>query len=659
MNDSAINNFEEYKPKLRAGQVIPQGSRIIYETNHPYDQIIVPVELVDVLFLCSGQFNVREIIEKVFKKQGVVHFKATFKLIHCLRDRGFLENGHLLGDKKDNSHTENLKTTEWPWIWNIIIGKRIVNNQNNPILFYCFSMILIAISLWSLLVINLSFESINKSADIPFGYLNLYVSIFFVNSVVLNIVNLTRALCLITLTGRIYNFSLKLSPIGFWFEAGDETQHLIQEKLYRFLFHLTIWLSPLAAYTALHYLPLSATFTEVLTLITTLHLATSINPLTRTPSQQLLKLTEGVHTAPLLTLSLWTSTLALLLYYLLSNWRWPVLTPLSINSITGWLLGGLTVLYFSYLLWKSVTTAHRDYLFPFALRVFHALTSKKIFSKTQQTIDELIEKTQDLPLFTYFPETLLRIILQQGELRNYPPRTQIIYDNDEANDLFILLDGNVEIFKGQSGQKQKLITLPAVTIFGESAIIEKSKRTADVYTRTGATVLKLRADVIRQAAIEAQCGREYEAFKNAMMVNQFFASAPYFRDLPKTTIELLTMKSRLHFLESEVAVFNQGQKGDAFYLIVRGSVDVVINNNAVGTIPQGQFFGEVSLIADIPRTASVITRESCVLLSISRETFWEVLTQHLELAMIIESICEKRILEDLSYHQLQTRPTGS
>lgn len=64
----------------------------------------------------------------------------------------------------------------------------------------------------------------------------------------------------------------------------------------------------------------------------------------------------------------------------------------------------------------------------------------------------------------------------------------------------------------------------------------------------------------------------------------------------------------------------------------------------------------MSAIADIPRTASISALEETLLLKISREAFWEILSQNIELAMFIESVSEARIQEDIEAIQQGTLP---
>ena len=91
--------------------------------------------------------------------------------------------------------------------------------------------------------------------------------------------------------------------------------------------------------------------------------------------------------------------------------------------------------------------------------------------------------------------------------------------------------------------------------------------------------------------------------------------------LPMPTIDSLA----LHAASMEVAagqeVFHQGDAGDSFYVIKAGEADVVGDGRLVRTLGAGDCFGEIALLRDTPRTASVRARTTLSLLSLSRPEF--------------------------------------
>lgn len=76
----------------------------------------------------------------------------------------------------------------------------------------------------------------------------------------------------------------------------------------------------------------------------------------------------------------------------------------------------------------------------------------------------------------------------------------------------------------------------------------------------------------------------------------------------------------------EYEIVRQGEDGDKFYIIVRGKVRVMYRDQAgtesiVSTLSDGDHFGEIAMLKNIPRTTTVISQTSCILLVLKREHF--------------------------------------
>ena len=82
-------------------------------------------------------------------------------------------------------------------------------------------------------------------------------------------------------------------------------------------------------------------------------------------------------------------------------------------------------------------------------------------------------------------------------------------------------------------------------------------------------------------------------------------NVPMLRVLPQPTIEQLAAALEHAEVAPGHAVFEQGDHGDHFYVIEAGSADVVHDGRPVETLTHGDSFGEIALLRDSVRTASV------------------------------------------------------
>jgi CRP-like cAMP-binding protein len=96
---------------------------------------------------------------------------------------------------------------------------------------------------------------------------------------------------------------------------------------------------------------------------------------------------------------------------------------------------------------------------------------------------------------------------------------------------------------------------------------------------------------------------------------------PIFRPLPEATIESLARALGEVTAGPGDVVIRQGDPGDRFYLIESGAVEVLVDGEFVGELGAGESFGEIALLRDVPRTATVQAKEDLRLLALERDDF--------------------------------------
>jgi MFS family permease len=102
---------------------------------------------------------------------------------------------------------------------------------------------------------------------------------------------------------------------------------------------------------------------------------------------------------------------------------------------------------------------------------------------------------------------------------------------------------------------------------------------------------------------------------------ELLRAVSFLAPLPEATLERLAHAAVEERAVAGAEVVRQGGRGDRFYVVVSGSLDVLVAAAEVGRLGPGDSFGEIALLRDVPRTATVKARTDAVLLTLGREDF--------------------------------------
>ncbi|MEG4204137.1 mechanosensitive ion channel [Microcoleus sp. Pol7_A1] len=147
-----------------------------------------------------------------------------------------------------------------------------------------------------------------------------------------------------------------------------------------------------------------------------------------------------------------------------------------------------------------------------------------------------------------------------------------------------------------------------------------------------------------------------EGMKKQSSLSCLLREVEYFENLTDLELRQLIEVGYRQRLRSQEFLFRENDPGDAFYMILSGSVEVFVEaiDKHLNNLGTGQFLGELSLMLGIPRTASVRALEETILFAINKEGFQKILTEQPDLSeQIIQEIVKHK--EELSERQQQLR----
>lgn len=136
-------------------------------------------------------------------------------------------------------------------------------------------------------------------------------------------------------------------------------------------------------------------------------------------------------------------------------------------------------------------------------------------------------------------------------------------------------------------------------------------------------------------------------------------NVPMFANIEPSKIKLLAFTSeRLTFKPGE-SLCRQGELGDAAFIIVSGTADVIVDAPGgpltVAELGRNDVVGEIAILCDVPRTATVAAKSEVVALKVTKDLFFQMVKQFPQ--MSVEIMRELALRLDKTTRQLRAALT--
>lgn len=134
---------------------------------------------------------------------------------------------------------------------------------------------------------------------------------------------------------------------------------------------------------------------------------------------------------------------------------------------------------------------------------------------------------------------------------------------------------------------------------------------------------------------------------NTEKLAAFFKKGSLFGNLSDEELSQLAQIVRERKFDRNQVIFYEGDLGGSLYVIVSGTVKIVImaddgREHILGLLDEGSFFGEISLIDGEPRSATAIALDKVNIVMISREDFVRLLRENPEMSLkIMQTLCDR------------------
>jgi hypothetical protein len=118
---------------------------------------------------------------------------------------------------------------------------------------------------------------------------------------------------------------------------------------------------------------------------------------------------------------------------------------------------------------------------------------------------------------------------------------------------------------------------------------------------------------------------------------------PMFAPLPLAVTELLASQLQPHQYPPSTTVMREGEPGEDFHLIVDGSATVSVGGTPRPSLARGDCFGEIALLRNIPRTATITAKQTLHTLTLNREAFLAAVTSSSTSSAAADMLASQRL----------------
>jgi len=227
----------------------------------------------------------------------------------------------------------------------------------------------------------------------------------------------------------------------------------------------------------------------------------------------------------------------------------------------------------------------------------------------------------------------------------------IIRQGEQGDTFYLIKSGRVEVWiRMPDGVEHLAATLSQGDYFGEIALVKNVPRTATVKAVADCSLLTLnRADFAMLLSQKIDLASRIDR----LIENRgFLAKLPLFAEFAPGQMAMVASRLIPERYQAGQRIFSQGDPGDSFYIIKQGRVDILVakdgQESRVAELGPGEYFGEIALLLDVPRTAGVTARSDCLVLRLMQGDFMELLGEQLYFSKSLEQASSRR-MKDTRY----------
>jgi CRP-like cAMP-binding protein/Fe-S-cluster-containing hydrogenase component 2 len=229
-------------------------------------------------------------------------------------------------------------------------------------------------------------------------------------------------------------------------------------------------------------------------------------------------------------------------------------------------------------------------------------------------------------------------------LRAFAPGTALLNERIPNEFLYLMLRGTVSLtLHDRAGHEVLIGVLNRGDCFGEGPLFGDLFRGATVQSETVCYLIQLPLAEVRAAMAESpELSAALRSIYRRRLIESTLGRVPLFSRLsPFVRTELAGLLQPHHCERSELIIY-EGEPGDALYIIESGQVVVEHDGQFIAHLDEGDFFGEMSLLAEKPHNADIRAVTPATVLALPVGDFMRLLHDQPSLAAQLDQVVERR-----------------
>ncbi len=263
------------------------------------------------------------------------------------------------------------------------------------------------------------------------------------------------------------------------------------------------------------------------------------------------------------------------------------------------------------------------------------------------SVDAIVGFLRAIPLFSNVSPSALTDLSASFQIRLYRRGETVVWQGEIGQEFFVICEGEVDVIhESPDGSQTRLSVLRAGDSFGEIALLNDIPRTANVCASSTLVCLVLHKDAfipfVRTRA------RDSQEITRLIQLSAFLKTSPLFEDLPPETMNrVLAGICAEESYPAGAPVIREGESADRFYILRTGRMDVWKDYDRpsarkIAELQAGDHFGEIALLEESGRTATVVAAVPSLVLSLTRDVFHRLMEDNALKSVSIEETARLR-----------------